>query len=204
MEKKRSFKQLKNSFATEEEFNKFCKKLTEEYSRSEAQFARTYFTQQYNISVSCYYKILEHAIIDNLVEDVVVERMENKAAKNQSAHNESAGGSTRVKYARLKAKRYQNIAESISNEEIKDAARDFADNPDISKQDIASSYGWNKRVLDIILLKAIVDNIADDRTVDSIERRSVNNAESEKVQMTKNYFVALRKKREASKKEITL
>lgn len=203
MEKKRSFTQLKKSMSCNE-FNKFCKKLTEEYANSETQFARTYFTKYYNISVDCYYKVLEHAVVTNLVEDIVVTKMMNKAVANQNLHKNGAGGSSIAKYARMYDQRCKFIANSFTDKEIKRMAIDFGDNPDINKADLAASYGIARKVLELVLVRAIEENIADDKTVDAIERRSINNAKPEKKQITKDCFTALRKKREANKQGITL
>lgn len=203
MKKKRSFTQLKKSMSCVA-FTKFCKDLTEEYAKSEPQFARTYFTEHYNISTDCYYKVLEHAVVTNLVEDVVVTKMMNKAIKNQSAHNESAGVTSVIKYARMYEQRCKYIANSFLDKEVREAATDFGDNPDISKVDLASSYGVARKVFELVLVRAIEENIADDRTVDAMEARSIKNAKPQNVEMTKEYFTALRKKREANKQGITL
>lgn len=204
MEKKMSFKQLEKSLVTYDKFNKFCKKIAEEYANSEAQFARTYFTQHYNISVKCYYAVLEHAVVTNLVEDTVVIKMMNKSVSNQNLHKNGAGGSSIAKYARMYDQRCKFIANSFTDKEIKRMAIDFGDNPDISKADLAASYGISRKVLELVLIRAIEENIADDKTVDAIERRSINNAKPEKKQITKDCFAALRKKREANKQGITL
>ena len=203
MGKKRSFTKLKKSM-TIDEFNRFCKKITKEYAESEAQFARTYFTEHYNISVDCYYKVLEYAVVTNLVEDIVVSKMMNKAIKNQTIHNESAGASSVLKYSRMYTQRCKYIAITFSKKEIEKIAIDFGDNPDISKGDLAAAYGISRKVLELLLVKAIEESIADDRTVNSIELRSISNAKQEDVKMTKEYFAALRKKREANKQGITL
>lgn len=203
MVKKRSFTILKKSMSYDE-FNKFCKKLTEEYAGSEAQFARTYFTEHYNISADCYYKVLEHAVVTNLVEDVVVVRMMNKALNNQVANNASAGATTRAKYARMYSKRYEFIVHSFSENEIKRFATDFGDNPDISKDDFAATYGVNRKVIELLLVRAIEENIADNRAVDAIELRSINNAKPGQEEIVKSSFAKLRKNREAYKQGITL
>ena len=78
MEKKRSFKQLKKE-KNAEELRKFCRKMTEEYANSEAQFARSYFSEHYNISEKCFYEVIKYAIETNLVEDVVVFKAMEKA-----------------------------------------------------------------------------------------------------------------------------
>lgn len=203
MGKKRSFTQLKKSMGYDE-FNKFCEKLTKEYASSEPKFARTYFTEHYNISIDCYYKVLEHAIVTNLVEDVIVEKMKNKALSNQEANNASAGATTIAKYARMYSQRYEYIVNSFSECEIKGFATDFGDNPDISKDDFASAYGVNRKVIELLLTKAIVENIADERAVDAIERRSIINAKPGQEETVRKSFAKLREKREAYKQGITL
>jgi len=201
--RKRSFTQLKKNMSYEE-FNKFCKRLTEEYAKSDAQFARTYFCEHYNISTSCYYKVLEHAVVTNLVEDIVVSKMMNKAVANQNLHKSGAGGSSLAKYARMYDQRCKYIANTFPKGEVEKFAIDFADNPDISKGDLAAAYGIARKVAELILVRAVEENIADDRTVIAIEERSIKNATPVKVQMTKEYFAALKKKREAYKQGITL
>jgi len=203
MEKKRSFTKLKKSMSAQE-FDNFCKKITEEYAKSEAQFARTYFTQHYNISESCFYKILEHAVVSNLVEDVIVTKMTNKAVQNQNAHKNGAGVTTIAKYAKMYAKRSKNIAMQMTDEEIKTIAIDFADNPDIAKIDLAASYGITTKVLGYSLERAIEENIVEDKVVDAMEQRSIKNTRPENVELTKNYFTALRNKRESYKQGATL
>lgn len=186
------------------EFNNFCKKLTEEYANSEAQFARSYFTEHYNISETCYYKVLEHAVVTNLVEDVVVIKMMNKAVENQDLHKRGAGGSSIAKYAKLYDQRCKFIANSFTDKEIEKMAIEFGDNPDISKADLAASYGIARKVLELVLIRAIEENIADNKTVNAIERRSTKNANSKDINKTKYYFESLRRKREANKQGITL
>ncbi len=181
-----------------DEFNKFCKKITEEYAKAEAQYARAYFTEHYNISVDCYYKVLEHAVVTNLVEDIIVVKMMKKAVANQNLQKSGAGGSSLAKYARMYEERCRYIAMTFQKDEVKRFAVDFVGNPDISKTDIASSYGIVRKVAEYFLVRAIEENIVDDKIVDAIEKRSINNANPEKVQMTKEYFIGLRKKRQAN------
>lgn len=198
-QKKRNFTQLKKTM-TLEELNKFCKKIAEEYAKGEAQYARTYFCKKYNITKSCFYKILEYSVVTNLVENIIVIRMLNKSVKNQNLHQKGAGGSSIAKYERMYVQRCRYIAMTFSNNEVNKFAIDFAENPNISKADIAFTYGINKKIADILLARAIEDGISDDKVVDAIERRSINNAKPENVEMTKQYFIAIRKKREANKR----
>lgn len=201
--KKRNFTQLKKTM-TLEELNDFCKKITEEYVTFEPQYARSYFCERYQITESCFYKILEYAVVRNLVEDVIVAKMMEKAIANQNLHKNGAGASSVKKYARMYTERYKYIAETMPMEEVRNLARDFGDNPDITKVEFASAYGVHQRVIGYCLNRAIIEKIADDRIVDAIERRSINNAKAENVQTTKEFFNKLRKKRKESQKGITL
>lgn len=201
--RKRSFEQLKKSMLYNE-FNNFCKKMTEEYANSEAQFARTYYTTKYNISISCYYKIIEYAIVTNLVNDAVVSKAMNKAVENQKLHNRNAGCRSIIKYSKMYSQRCEHIAISYTNDEIRKIATNFADNPDISKEDLAASYGISRKVFELVLIRAIEDNIVEDATVTAMEKRSVENAAPEKAKRTQDYFTALKRKREANKEKITI
>lgn len=198
--KKRSFTQLQKTMSYNE-FCKFCKKVTEEYAKSEAQFARTYFCEQYNISASCYYKVLEYAVVTNLVEDAIVTKMMNKAVTNQTLHKEGAGGSSLAKYSRMYEQRCEYIATTFPEDEVKKLAIDFADNTNISKEDFASSYGIARKVLELILERAIENNIVEDKVFEAIKKRSLSKNSNKAAE---DYFVALKKKREANKKGITL
>lgn len=128
--------------------------------------------------------------------------MMNKAIENQNLHKNGAGSSSVLKYSRMYTKRYKNIATNMSEEEIRNIAKDFGDNPDIGKGDFASSYGVHPRVIDYILKRAIIENISDNNVVDAIEKRSIANAKN--TQNVKEYFDTLRKVREENKKEISL
>ena len=203
MEKKRSFKQLQEEKKIKE-FCSFCKKVTEEYANSETHFSGSYFTEHYNISRKCFGEVIKYAIETNLVEDKIFFKAMEKSSKNSEAHSRGSGGRSRANYERMYTHRCQYIAMLVPTEEIKKAVVDFADNPDISKIDIATAYGWNRKIFEIFLLKAIEENLVDDRTVEAIETRSINNADIEKREYTKEYFAGLKKKREANKKGVTL
>lgn len=194
-----NFTQLQKKM-TLEQLDKFCKKITEEYANSAAQFARSYFCKKYEITTSCFYKILEKSVINNLVEDVTVQKMIKKAIENQNAHKNGAGASSVIKYAKMYTKRYKYIAETMKVNAIKELAEDFASKPNISKMQFASSYGVNSKVVDYCLERAIIENIVDDFTVKAIQTRSIANAATNNIDMIKNYFTNLKRIREENKK----
>ena len=196
--KKRNFTQLQKSM-TYWEFNNFCKKVTEQYANSEAKFARTYYTQMYNISESCYYRIIEYAIVTNLVNEKNVNKAMNKAIANQKLHNPNAGSTSLVKYSKMYAQRCEYISKSYTDEEVKEMVKIFTDNPNISKEDLASAYGISRKTFELVLIRAIEENIVENKTVDLMEKRSIENASLESKKGIEEYFNTLKKKREANK-----
>ena len=195
--KRRSFTQLKKQMSSQS-FNEFCKKVTKEYANSEAHFARSYFCEHYNISQSCFYKILEYATITNLISDKEFEKMRNKAIGNQGFHKGGAGLSSQVKYSEMYIQRCEYIMESYSKEGLKQIAESFANHPNISKKDFAEKYYISTKVLGLLLQKAIVTNVIDDETFEAIKRRSINNSNSDR-KVVENYFKALEEKRQLDK-----
>lgn len=174
------------------EINKFCKKVAIEYANSSYLFTRSYFCKTYNITESCFYKVLRRAVEEDLVDDETVQRMMNKAIGKQQKYAKGAGSNTVMKYADMKAKRHIVQATNYAIE--------FANNPDISKKQIAEKHGVTVKKLDQLLAKAIFENHVDDSVVDAIEERSIRNAKQGQEELTRSFFEGLRKKRESYKK----
>ena len=192
--KKRSFRDLSKMSISE--LDSFCKRIAESYAKSDANFARTYYTEHENISVSCFYKVLERAVINNLVSEDIVDKMEKKSELNQSSHAKGAGITTREKYAMLRKKRNEYIIFLYTDEEIKKLAIDFANNSSISKHEFAKKYDVSVKVFDVLLKKAITENIIDDEIFSKIEERSLAKDSSLR---TKQFFKLLRERREFNK-----
>lgn len=200
MSRKRSFKDLSKTM-TAQEMEKFCKRIAESYANSEARFARSYYTENEDISISCFYKVLERAVIMNLVSEKTVDKMEMKSEINQSSHAAGAGITTREKYAELRKKRNEFIIFSFSEEEIKQLAIDFANHPETSKKEFAEKYDVSITVIDVLLKKAIIDKIVDDETFAKIEERSLMKNSSKRA---KEFFRLLRERREFKEKGTAL
>ena len=201
MEKKRSFSEMKKKMSFNE-FNNFCKKLTEDYANSEGHFARSYFCSNHNISESCFYRILEHAVVTNLVDEIVFSKMLAKAKSNQKAHSSKAGGTTEIKFRRMYTERCKFIATSIQNEEVEKVAKQYAYDLNLTKNEIARSNGLPVKVLDYVLLRSIEECIVDDDTFKAMEKRSLSGTRPEKLEYTKDFFAGLQKKRLAFKRNI--
>lgn len=195
-EKRRSFTQLKNSM-TLKEFETFCRRIATQYAKFEEQYSASYFVKAENITKGCFYKILYEAIIRNLVSEELVNMMETKSICNQKKHALNAGETTRQHYARLRKERNEYIICSYTDLEIKQIAEDFTKSLEEKKTDFAKRYGIGITVLDSLLKKAFVENIADDEICKKIEKRSLSKDSSKRA---KEFFAYLWKERNNKKK----
>lgn len=194
MEKKgRSFTQIKKSMSAEE-FKSFCIQIAEKYANSNGEFARSYFMKEYGISASCFYKILETAIVCNWVSDETVKKMEAKALLNQKAHIAEAGLSTRKHYAKMRQKRQEYILSFYTEKEIENLAVNFAYSP-LSKKEFSETEGISVGMLDKLLKKAIVELIVDDIIFDAIRHRSLENTSENQKERTEDFFIGLARER---------
>lgn len=198
--KGRSFTVVKKSMRTDKEFKDFCKSIAEEYGNSKGEFARSYFTKQYDISISCYYKILETAIIRNWVSDEIVEKMEEKALENQKVNSSVAGLSTRKHYAEMRRKRQEYIISLYLEREIEELATKFAYSS-LSKKEFAKKEGISIKTLDQLLEKSIVEAIVDDIVFYEIRQRSFANEKKDKKRV-EDFFIQLAKRRNSKIDEL--
>lgn len=130
---KRTFTQLKKSM-TLRQFNLFCRDIANEYAFSGLFKARTYFTENYNITESCYQKIKDYAVTHFLVSDYVVDCMESKSAGNQARSAGVEGKSSNKHYDELRAER---------NKFIFELAEEYIEHPEISLGQLIESRGRN-------------------------------------------------------------
>lgn len=194
--KKRSFKQIREK----KDFFDFCKKIAEEYASLEDEFARTYFTEKYNISINCFYHILEEAVILNMISDNTIFKMEEKAVRNQKCSYAKAMISSRKHYDKLWKKRKEYL-DSFTEEDIKNIATKFAYYTDISKKSFAIIEGISQRTLEIILQRAILEVIINDEIFFKIRERSLCNASNEEErEKSEIYFEYLLTKRNSKVK----
>lgn len=194
-QKKRSFTKVKNSLNLKE-FESFCRRIATQYAKSDGEYSGSYFMKAENITRDCFYKILDEAIIRNLVSDELLDKMEAKAIANQKSHAANAGETSRQHYATLRKKRNEYIICSYSDIEIKVLAGDFAESTNEIKADFAKRNGISTSILDTLLKKAFVENIADDDTCKKIEKRSITKDSSKRA---KDFFIQLWEKRRKNK-----
>ena len=204
---KRNYSYLKKHMS-QEEFKTFCKKVANQYAKSDDHFSSSYFVKTENITKSCFYRVIEEAVVRNWISEEIVNKVEAKSISNQKYHAQNAGETTLRKYAELRRKRNEYIFSLYSDEEIRNIAKEFAERPvssyivneiefaerkeNISKRDFAKKYDLNIVVLDALLKKAFVENIADDEICKTIERRSLQRDSSKR---TVEFFQYLWSKR---------
>lgn len=192
---KRNYSYLKKSMS-HEDFKDFCKRIANEYAKSEDSFSCSYFVKEENITKSCFYKVIEEAVVMNLVSEDTVNKIEAKSISNQQNHK-NLGETTIRKYARLRKKRNEYIFSLYSDEEIRTIAKEFAEREEnVSKKDFAKKYDLSIPVFDALLKKAFIQNIADDETCKTIERRSIQKDSSKR---TLQFFEYLWNKRRCPK-----
>lgn len=158
---------------SQEDFKTFCKRIANQYAKSDDHFSSSYFVKAENITRSCFYRVIEEAVVRNWISEDTVNKIEAKSISNQKYHAQNAGESTLRKYAELRRKRNEYIFSQYSDAEIKELAKAFAErSEEVSKRDFAKKYDLSIVVLDALLKKAFVENIADDEICRTIERRS--------------------------------
>lgn len=189
---KRNYSYLKKHMS-QEEFKTFCKKVANQYAKSDDHFSSSYFVKTENITKSCFYRVIEEAVVRNWISEEIVNKVEAKSISNQKYHAQNAGETTLRKYAELRRKRNEYIFSLYSDEEIRNIAKEFAERKEnISKRDFAKKHDLNIVVLDALLKKAFVENIADDEICKTIERRSLQRDSSKR---TVEFFQYLWSKR---------
>ncbi len=187
-EKERNFTDLKKELSLDE-LKKLSKTVATDYAESEYCTSYLIFVLRYNITKSCFYRLIEEAIVKNYVSDEMICKMQKKAISNQQAHNLSAGASSVNRYAQLRKKREVYRCKQV--------ATYFAQNPQLSKYEVAEEYNLTVKQLYGLLYNAFVKNVVNNKICKLIEKRSLSYDSSQK---TKEFFAKLWEKRAENKK----
>ena len=196
---RRSFSSLKKTL-TLEEFEAFCKKITEEYAETGFDYARKFFCERYNITSPCYYRVMEYAVVNNLVEDLTITEIMQKSAFNQNLYYDGSGGTSLAKYNRLYDERCKNIAMEMNSEYVKNLVDEFIMNKRLTKYRLSCKYEIHTKTLDYVFEKAIEENLIDDDTKNALEDKLLSKEKGIKKEELKDRFTLLESKRERNKK----
>ncbi len=179
---KRSFKKLKEEMAmAPEKFDELCRKISQEYAKSELQFSRRYFTNYYNISQDCFYKILEYAIVKSLVSEEDAYSMRKKAIQNQKVRYPNAYASSVYHYQDILKKRYEYSLKLLSNEKIKQIAEQFVLNQEESNKKISEKLNVEWGTIELAIAKAMKEDIVDKKTKAKLYEYFLSNFSEEKI-----------------------
>lgn len=155
-------------------FYRFSHKLATTYASSGKDKARSVLMEEFDVTESTYYTLLEMSITHHLVDDKTAASIKEKILLNQSDHGNHGGGSEK-KYDGLMEKR-KNFS-AFTKKDIRYIATYFADHPEIPKVDIARTFSFhNSRALDRVLLRACKELIISDKIFEKIKKRSIASA----------------------------
>lgn len=194
----RTFRQLKLELS-ERALGELAIEIAEAYVNdfnSKAEVAK-----EFEINQKAVTDLMNYAVIHYLVSDDMVDRMERKSIQNQRRFSpDGSADGTIANYKMLRAKRVELAIFDLSDEKIKEIAERFATETDKTKGDIALLYGLSKRIIDIVLKKAITESICDDETFEKIKARSLENCKQEDYIRTLSFFDNLQERRNFNKK----
>lgn len=183
---------------TVSEFFSFARNLANDYANSGASTARTALSDKYDITESTFYTLLSMAITHHLVSDKLAQNILEKTLANQSAHGNN-GYSSKIKHQELLEKR--NNYSAFQKKDIAHIARYYANHPELSKAEVAQSFGFTStKPLDQILKKACVELIISDTVFKALRTRAVEKATDKNMDRTVQFFDALEAIRTKAKK----
>ena len=152
--------------------NQDITQMITEYADSDLDFAKSYFSEKYNISKSVFYKARDYAVIFCLIDEETCKKLKRKTVANYKRNNpkQTTKGPV-LHFADLCVKR-QQFLNAFSDNEIKDIAYKYEEG--ISTKNIAFLYDIGEYGVKMLLKKGIVLLIVDDETTEAISKRLGN------------------------------
>lgn len=191
LEKEKSFHELKD----------FEVKVLERYATSDYVVSQADVARDNNITLSCFKRMKEDAIIHGYISRELVEAIRNKAVTKSERRVQQSAGKCVLYYERLIKQREEFLATAISKVQIKGIAEDVANNDSKPIKYFKKKYNLESDCLVRLLLKiAIVENVVSDEIMELIIKRSVDSYTHARVKYkVKKVFDEFRKEREAYK-----
>ena len=172
----------------------YVREVAEFYANTDNGISKPYITNYYQITDSCYYKILEYAVIWGVVDDVIVKRMEEKTSYNAQLHS-GTSYRTENKYSELRKLRREYAEFPFTKKEAKEITHLFVEEK-ISKEDLARKFCTTRSKIDKAIYVSIELNWVKDKIYNKIKESSLKADSSEK---TVNFFKELDYLRESNK-----
>lgn len=172
----------------------FVRQVAEFYANTDNGISKPYITNYYQITDSCYYKVLEYAVIWGVVNDTIVKRMEEKTCYNARLHS-GTSYRTENKYSELKKLRREYAEFPFSRKEAKEITMLFTEKK-FTKEELAKMYCTTKSKIDKAIYVSIASNWVKDEIYHKIKESSLKADSTEK---TANFFKELDSLRESNK-----
>ena len=172
----------------------YVREVAEFYANTDNEISKPYITNYYQITDSCYYKILEYAVIWGVVDDVIVKRMEEKTSYNAQLHS-GTSYRTENKYSELRKLRREYAEFPFTKKEAKEITHLFVEEK-VSKEDLARKFCTTRSKIDKAIYVSIELNWVKDEIYNKIKESSLKADSSEK---TVNFFKELDYLRESNK-----
>lgn len=182
-----------------EDFYRFSQNVAFEYATSSASTAVSTLTKKYKISRSAFYTLLELSITHHLVSDKVAQSIHEKMQANLAAHG-NHGYNSNVKHNKILEER-KNFS-AFLKKDIEYIAKYYANNPQYTKQEIATHFHFHStKALDQILKRACIELIIPDKYFNAIRKRALDNATD--IHYTVEFFSQLARYRDKAKQDKT-
>ena len=191
--KRRNYSELEKT-RNRKQMRAFVREVAEFYANTDNGISKPYITNYYQITDSCYYKILEYAVIWGVVDDVIVKRMEEKTSYNAQLHS-GTSYRTENKYSELRKLRREYAEFPFTKKEAKEITHLFVEEK-ISKEDLARKFCTTRSKIDKAIYVSIELNWVKDEIYNKIKESSLKADSSEK---TVNFFKELDYLRESNK-----
>lgn len=196
----RTFTQLQKEKSFEE-LKEFEINVLERYARSDFAVSQADVARDNNITLSCFKRMKEDAIIHGYISRDLAEAIRNKAVAKCEMRIQQSSGKCILYYKKLIEQREEFLVTAIPKAQIKVIAEDVANNPSNPIKYFKRKYNLESdRMVRLILKIAIVENVVSDETMELIIKRSLNVCVHARVKYKiKKVFDEFRKEREKNK-----
>ena len=145
-------------------------KIVSEYANSDQDFAKTYFTEKYNISAHVFYKCRDFAVVFCLVDDSTCCKLKQKTARNYSAKNPNGTAVSSVNHFNEIYQQRSDFLDTFTTQKIRYITNQYLN--DISLDDIAEENYTKSFTIKFFIKKGITNLLVDKETVGKLQQKA--------------------------------
>lgn len=153
--------------------NSIIAQMVTEYATSSLDFARSFYSEKYNISKKAFYQARDYAVIFCLVDQNIFKKLQTKSAANCSKNNAQNSARSSLAHHQKLLEDRKAFLSSFSASDIKDIASKYM--ADVTPKKIAIAYDTGEFAIKYLLKKGIVSLILDADTVRAIHKKVAGN-----------------------------